>query len=268
MSNPLHIISLGAGVQSSTMALMAAHGEITPMPHCAIFADTQNEPRAVYDWLGWLKEKLPFPIFTVSRGNLAQDTLRIRDSRDGKKRWITTGVPFHSINPDGTRGHCPRQCTRDYKIRPIMRFVRALLAENKCDYAVQWIGISLDEIHRMKMSRVKYAIHRWPLVEMRRRRSECLHWMESHGFPRPPRSACVMCPYHSNKEWRALTEYERAYAIGFEDRYREIRREIGENDQRFVHSSCVPLSQVDLTESKDLKHPDLFGNECEGMCGV
>ena len=41
--SPIHIISLGAGVQSSTMALMAACGEITPMPQCAIFADTQAE---------------------------------------------------------------------------------------------------------------------------------------------------------------------------------------------------------------------------------
>lgn len=46
-----HIISLGAGVQSSTMALMAAHGEITPMPDAAIFADTQAEPASVYKWL-------------------------------------------------------------------------------------------------------------------------------------------------------------------------------------------------------------------------
>ena len=36
----LRVISLGAGVQSTTMALMAAHGEIGPMPDCAIFADT------------------------------------------------------------------------------------------------------------------------------------------------------------------------------------------------------------------------------------
>ena len=43
----LHVISLGAGVQSTTMALMAAHGEITPMPDCAIFADTQAEPKVV-----------------------------------------------------------------------------------------------------------------------------------------------------------------------------------------------------------------------------
>ena len=31
-----HIISLGAGVQSSTMALMAACGELMPMPVAAI----------------------------------------------------------------------------------------------------------------------------------------------------------------------------------------------------------------------------------------
>lgn len=36
----LRALSLGAGVQSTTMALMAAHGEIGPMPDCAIFADT------------------------------------------------------------------------------------------------------------------------------------------------------------------------------------------------------------------------------------
>jgi hypothetical protein len=54
MSEPIHILSLGAGVQSSTLALMAAAGEVTPMPTAAIFADTQDEPASVYRWLDWL----------------------------------------------------------------------------------------------------------------------------------------------------------------------------------------------------------------------
>ena len=49
----LRCLSLGAGVQSTTMALMAAHGALTPMPDCAIFADTGWEPEAVYDHLDW-----------------------------------------------------------------------------------------------------------------------------------------------------------------------------------------------------------------------
>lgn len=47
----LRILSLGAGVQSTTLALMAAHGEIGAMPDCAIFADTGWEPKAVYEHL-------------------------------------------------------------------------------------------------------------------------------------------------------------------------------------------------------------------------
>ena len=71
MQDPIHIISLGAGVQSSTMALMAAHGEITPIPKCAIFADTQDEPEAVYQWLDQLETLLPFPILRRTRGSLS-----------------------------------------------------------------------------------------------------------------------------------------------------------------------------------------------------
>ncbi|MGB5093359.1 MAG: hypothetical protein WBN97_08640, partial [Parvibaculum sp.] len=43
--------ALGAGVQSTTLALMAAHGEIGPMPDCTIFADTGWVPQAVYEHL-------------------------------------------------------------------------------------------------------------------------------------------------------------------------------------------------------------------------
>jgi 3'-phosphoadenosine 5'-phosphosulfate sulfotransferase (PAPS reductase)/FAD synthetase len=65
----LNILSLGAGVQSSTMALMAAHGEL-PMPDCAIFADTQWEPKAIYKHLDWLEKQLPFPVHRVTAGSL------------------------------------------------------------------------------------------------------------------------------------------------------------------------------------------------------
>ena len=51
----LRVLSLGAGVQSTTLALLAVRGEIGPMPDCAIFADTGWEPRAVYEHLTWLR---------------------------------------------------------------------------------------------------------------------------------------------------------------------------------------------------------------------
>ena len=72
--NPdIRIISLGAGVQSTVLALMASKGEIGPMPDCAIFADTGYEPQGVYDHLEWLIKELPFPTYIVARGNIKKD---------------------------------------------------------------------------------------------------------------------------------------------------------------------------------------------------
>ena len=50
----LKVLSLGAGVQSTTLALMINQGEL-PMVDCAVFADTKGEPKYVYDHLNWLK---------------------------------------------------------------------------------------------------------------------------------------------------------------------------------------------------------------------
>lgn len=74
----LTVISLGAGVQSSVMALMAAKGQIKPMPDCAIFADTQAEPDHVYEWLDWLETQLPFPVYRVTAETCAMILLRAR----------------------------------------------------------------------------------------------------------------------------------------------------------------------------------------------
>ena len=51
--NFLRVLSLGAGVQSTTLALMVEKGEI-PMVDCGIFADVGAEPKAVYEHLDWL----------------------------------------------------------------------------------------------------------------------------------------------------------------------------------------------------------------------
>jgi len=108
-----HIISLGAGVQSSTMALMAAHGEIGPMPDCAIFADTQSEPQSVYTWLDWLEKQLPFPVYRVTKGSLETVSTTIRRSKNDN--LYTNGQPpaFMMIRRGEKPGILQRQCTGD-----------------------------------------------------------------------------------------------------------------------------------------------------------
>jgi len=273
MTEPIHIISLGAGVQSSTLALMAAAGEVTPMPVAAIFADTKAEPASVYKWLDWLETQLPFPVHRVTQGEgLEVVSLRVRQRKDGKGSWVSSGVPHYAVNKDGSKWHGGRQCTHDFKIAPIMREVRRLLKHHGAKHAIQWIGISTDEAHRMKPSRVQYATIIWPLIDRRMSRRDCLKWMESRNYPKPPRSSCVFCPYHSNREWRRLRdeeplEFQRAVRFDYE--YRAAKTFVSKKHfVPFLHNSCVPLDQVDLSTEEERGQLDMFGNECEGICGV
>ena len=273
MSDPIHIISLGAGVQSSTMALMAAHGEITPMPECAIFADTQAEPKAVYEHLKWLMSPnvLPFPVHIVTEGNLNEQVAAERP----KGKYLKVDIPAYVRAPDGDIALINRSCTRDFKITPIRRKVRELIGlggkrSPKEAVVVQWIGISTDESLRMKPAREAWQQNRWPLIEKRMARWDCLRWLERNGYPQPPKSSCTFCPFHSDEQWRGLTPTEFADAVEVDRRLRSRAPEAYRTKGvLYLHRSCKPLAEVDLSTAEDRGQGNLFfNNECEGMCGV
>lgn len=261
----LRVLSLGAGVQSTTLALMAAHGEIKP-PDCAIFADTQWEPQSVYRHLDWLEPRLPFPVRRVSRGSI-RENVRTQQNSWGKY----ASVPWHLVKPDGSISMGRRQCTNEYKLQMIMREIRHLLGKGPRDHiaansAEVLIGISRDEAHRMKPARQRYMLNRWPLIELGLRRSDCLRWLERQGYPEPPKSACLGCPFHDNAYWRHLRDtspYEWADTVIAD---RELRQDTTRRSKQFMHRDCVPLDEVDL--SVDDRQLDLFGNECLGLCDV
>lgn len=278
----LRVLSLGAGVQSTTMALMAAHGEIEPMPDFAIFADTGAEPAAVYEHLAWMESPnvLPFPVVTVSAGNIRDDTVTAAGGSSHARGGRAASAPFFTLGRDGRAAPLRRQCTSHYKVEPINRELRRRLGAAKGERLPKgasvdvWIGISTDEIVRVKPAREAWQHRRWPLIEARMSRHDCKRWLERHGYPEPPRSACTFCPYRSDVEWRALREASEddwldAVAIDTVIRggFRRVNSEKTTGDL-FVHRSLVPLGDVDLATAAERGQPDLFGEECEGMCGV
>lgn len=272
----LTVISLGAGVQSSTMALMAAVGEITPMPDCAIFADTQSEPKAVYRHLDWLEAQLPFPVYRVTAGSLRDEIL---GAMRGTNR-MDARPPFFTLSG----GMLNRQCTQDFKIRPIEKKLGELIGHKprarwpKAPVVTQWIGISTDEIQRARPSRSAWSAHRWPLIELGMSRGGCISWLTEHGFPVPPKSACTFCPFHDDLLWRDMKINDQesfADAVMIDEVIRPgvagPRRP--KNEQWFLHSERIPLTQVDFRTAEDLGQAALFDEqgfavECEGMCGV
>jgi hypothetical protein len=255
---------------------MAAHGEIEPMPDGAIFADTQAEPASVYHWLDWLDKQLPYPVHRVTAGSLTESASTPHISAKGNT-YFRTAIPFHTLSDSGESGRINnRSCTRDYKIRPITQALRRLAGAKrgtKSPEVCSWIGISLDEIQRAKPMREPWIETRWPLIEKRMTRNACLVWLAEKGYPEPPRSACVYCPFKSAAEWRRLKMEDPDgwnVAVEFDRAARELRLHDGNtlDSQVFIHRSCKPLSEVDVRNDVDKGQLLLWQDECTGMCGV
>ena len=268
------ILSLGAGVQSTTIALMAEKGEL-PKPKAAIFADTQSEPESVYKHLNWLEKQLSYPIYRVTAGSLEEESLEIKTSQKTGKKYINCGIPAFVDNGKGGKGILGRRCTAEFKIKIIIRKLREL-----CDYRqgekrtliTQWIGISYDELIRMKPSQEPWVEHDWPLIDLKMTRANCLEWMKKNGYPEPPRSACVFCPFHSDKEWVRLKFKEPAAfqrAVNFERKLQiSAKNQEALDTLPFLHSSLKPLDQVEFKDEPSHSQVSQFGNDCSGMCGV
>ena len=275
----LRILSLGAGVQSSTMALMANAGAFGPLPDYAIFADTGWEPKKVYEHLKWLKTQLKYPVI-ICKNHLKSGSIKEDIVNEISKEKGFLHIPFFAKNTDtGKIGIGPRQCTRNYKITPINRKIRHLIGLKdrqrfpRSIWVEVWVGISTDEAMRMKPSREKWIKNIWPLIDKNMSRQACLDWYDGKNYRTPAKSSCIGCPYHDNTLWNEIKkespeEFEEACKI--DDMMRHSAN--NKNIERYLHRRGEPLRSIDfdklLQKKKKDDQLDLFNNECEGMCGV
>lgn len=242
------------------MALMAAHGEIAPMPDCAIFADTQCEPSEVYEWLAVLETLLPFKVYRVTESSLAEHIIDRGFSQ----------IPVFIRNPSGKVGMGKRQCTKQWKIVPVQRELRRFSGMTRKhladDFYTLWQGISTDESSRMKDSRTHWIKHRFPLIEIGLSRDDCLAWLRSHGIDLVVKSACVFCPYQRRDQWK-----EKKIKGGPEwDMILDVERRLLERGE-YLTPDCTPVAEfaeVITPPKPDDGQLNMFENECEGMCGV
>jgi hypothetical protein len=259
-AKPLNVISLGAGRQSTFMLLKCLTGELLFKPDFAVFADTQSEPAYVYSQLAWLTEyvwsKFHFKIYIATKGNLIQATL---DYCSGKNK-NGVSLPFFSAK-SGAPMH--RQCTDYYKIRPVRKLIRSMYGKVNVNLA---IGISLDEIERIKGSQVAYITNVYPLVAARIKIDEIIAYFEKSSFPSISKSSCLVCPFHSDAYWRRFKkEFPEEFEIAciFDDQIRDLPKA---THKTYIHKSLQPLRSIDFTFQNSL-FPELI-EECSGMCGL
>ena len=185
--------SYGGGVQSVALAILNATGRIENPAKLAIFADPGSEEPGTYAHLEimrpWLAER-GVEIVTVAAETTLYEYVVNR----------STVLPVRSVQAGLGR----RQCTRNWKVDLIKRELRRRSAKA----AVVQLGISLDEIHRMKDSPAKWIEHRFPLIELRLTRQDCRRIINEAGLPEPPKSRCIFCPLQSVGSWQRLASYE------------------------------------------------------------
>ncbi|MFD7013893.1 hypothetical protein [Streptomyces sp. NPDC059928] len=237
------------------MLTLSAEG-ILPRVDYAIFADTGWEPQAVYDHLDRLEKEIAepagIPIFRVASGNIRKDAL------DPDHRFAS--MPLHILNSDGRPGMTRRQCTGEYKVKPIKKKVRELLGYPyptripKGVFVEQWVGISTDEFHRAKDSDVKYMRNRHPLIDITWSRRDCIEYLTSIGLADTPKSSCLGCPFHGNAQWRSIRDSspeEWADVVAFDAAIRKGNARANATGNRllgqaFLHRSRVPLGEAPI----------------------
>lgn len=250
-----NVISMGAGVQSTAMALMAEHGLITPKPDFAVFSDTGVEPPHLYAHLKKLEKKLSFPVYHTQYKNLGDDL---------------SMVPFY-IMKGGVKGMGQRRCTDYYKVKPMLKKTREILGlkpGERVDSPVVsiWVGISVDEVSRMKDSTNKWSLKRHPLIDLNFSRQDCLAWMAKNGYEKPAKSACVFCPYTDNLRWKDMkTNHPEDFKEAV--RWDNIVRNMGEGFSSYLHRDAIPLEEAVFTDD-DIGQTNMFNDECGGMCGL
>lgn len=281
------VLNLGAGVQSTVVALMIHKGKIPPVD-CAIFADVQEEPKAVYDHLKWLiAEVAPsFPVLVRTAGRLGDAITTGRLNRKGH-----SNIPAFTLNQStGAVAIIPRRCTSDFKVdvvegtirreiiglKPRQRWPKDVIVE-------QLFGLSFEECGRAgrvlrsfnEGPRRGKATPLFPLIDMQMTRRKCLEWLKEYGVPHTvDRSACVFCPYKSNAEWQKLknnpTEFARAVEIDRMLRSSDIAHRNGMRSLQYLHRSCVPIDEIDFRTAEERGDQGTLGfmSECQGMCGV
>jgi hypothetical protein len=281
----MKFLSLGGGVQSSVMLMMAIHGELERPDH-VLFADAGWDGERTMEHVAWCErqcEKVGLPFHRVTAGNIRQDMMiaRAADSGGNVKAADLVGragryatMPLFIDTGAAIEGRIRRQCTAEYKLAPLRAKQRVLLGYEprqrippaSCE---MWIGISTDEARRAAPSRERWVDNMFPLIDpLKMSRGDCQSWWEKHYTHRQlGKSSCLGCPNRSDREWAEMKRNrpdEWSQVVEFDA---AIRSATGMRGESYLHRSLRPISDVPLGEGQDTLALD-DAVYCAGGCGL
>lgn len=275
MNKRLELLSFGGGVQSTAIIILIEQGFL-PEPDAILWADTGNESTEVYAHIKALTPRIKAiaPFIVVRKGGKYP---RLSDMVIKKARTSSGSntLPFFLKDPNGGAPQFVRRgCTSNYKTIPLNKEADRMVKRAGADGFRWWLGISRDELQRMK-------VESWhPLIQdfdnsWRKdaiSRADCYAIIAGAGMT-APRSSCVFCPFRTKAEWDALSPADRVEVAILDDELERGFAEHGKHgalvDRPYLRVDCKPVA----TEGWFDTPPDdqmAFGwdNECAGICGV
>jgi len=188
------VVSYGGGTNSTAMLiLMKRRGE---RPALIMFADTGDEKPETYSHLyvmqSWCMVN-DFPQITVVKNDQPKALL------DGS---LSSECIRLGTMPSKTFGFS--SCSVKWKVTPQEKYLKQWMQERILESIIHYIGYDYDEIHRSQKPAPaqEWRDRRYPLIDARWGRDECVAAIDAEGLPRPGKSACFMCP--SSKKWEVV----------------------------------------------------------------
>ena len=245
--------SYGGGTQSVAIAVLLAQGRL-PTPKVVVMADTGRE--ATETWEYHAAHVAPLLASAGVTVEVAGHDLATVD--------LYPAAGERPLLPAFTKeGKLPTYCSVEWKRRVVRRLLRSK-GYGPGRPVDLWLGISLDEVERLKASDVDWVRHRWPLCfDVRMTRAECRALVLDAGLPEPPKSSCWMCPFRQNAQWRRLRDHypqdwAKAVALDTAIRARDP------DGALYVHHSRVALAEADLGEEQTVAELPLFAAGVNG----
>lgn len=210
-SAPRYVFSYGGGVQSNAVMVLAEQGKIrvdafvfanvgddSENPETLAYIENHAKPYMEAHGMRYIEVRRKGPsLYQVAA--------------DPKRRSVC--IPARRRAEGGSDGRAHRNCTTDWKIVPVDRWIVG-------NYAGQHVklglGISVDEFQRARSTawndrddvskrKLGFWRSRWyPLLDLRLNRVQCAELILSAGLPLPPKSSCFFCPFRRKPEWVTL----------------------------------------------------------------
>jgi hypothetical protein len=227
--------SCGGGIDSTAIAALIVNG-VLPKPELAYMTDcgweTEDTWRYMYEQTIPRLKAVGVTLEVIKTADDGVDTSKLVDG----KGFVL--IPAYA-RKDGKDIRYHTSCNNGWKVRIAQHWLRSRGVE-RCE---NWIGIAIDEKDRQHISPHKWIVNRYPLIELKMTREECLFYIGSSGWPRPTRTNCIICPQQNDRQWMHL-KYKQPNdwlrAVEAERKLHLTRPDV------FFHRSMVPLDIVEL----------------------